>query len=179
MANTCTIESDRINVFITSHVRSHIAGKIALTVFNLALIAFYATIAFSIEEKEAGKFILPMLVMFVIFVVLPWRFWFWNFYGREIIVVNEKTIGRCYDYGITRTKLKIFNHYRLKCEYEYLKTEDGGDWGKIHFISHDPATLLPFELLETAVVIRKEDLDEAIAKIDEAIGKTENPAARL
>lgn len=149
------------------------AGRIALTVFNLLLLVFFVGLVLSIEQNEIGKFLIPMLIMFVLFVVLPWRFWFWNFYGREIIVVNEKTLARFYDYGITRTKLRIFAHHRLKCQYEYLKTEDGGDWGKIHFISHDPETLLPAVFFETAVIIRKEAIEEFIEKIDLTLGHRE------
>jgi hypothetical protein len=160
MTNKVDINSDGINVYVTSTIKANTVGKAILTLLNLGLLIFYVWFISTIENEEAGKFFLPVILMFVAFIYFPWRYWFWNFYGKENILINTKTITRHYDYGIIETKPKTIPHNRLATSYEFVRELKGQECGRLHFISYSTDTNLPEERFQTSILISKKDIDK-------------------
>jgi hypothetical protein len=159
LKNSVEISSDDINVYVTSTIRATIAGKIILTLINLLVLGFYIFFLSTIELKENGKLFIPIILMFIAFIYFPWRYWFWNFYGKENIIINTKTITHYNDYGIVTTKSKTVKHQNLGTTYELVKEYEGEELGKLIFWSYNIDTNLPESVYETTVLISKKDIE--------------------
>jgi len=159
MKNTVDIKSDGINVYITSNVQANKKGKIVLTILNSSVLIFYIWFISSLKNEEAGKFLVPVVLMFIMFVFFPWRYWFWNFFGKEIIIINTKTITRHYHYGILQTNPKTLPHNRLATTYEFVRNFENEEFGRLHFISYNIDTNLPEALFQTSVIIPKKAIN--------------------
>jgi hypothetical protein len=159
MNNTLEITTDSINVFVTAKVKADLIGKWVLTVFNIGLLIVYIAIIVNVEQSEIGKFFIPIILMFFPCVFFPWKYWFWNFFGKEFIIVNTKTITHYHDYGIVVQTPKTLTHRSLATSYELVKMEDGREYGRLHFISYDEQTDLPEKIFQTSVILSKEELE--------------------
>ncbi len=160
MNNTAEIKTDGINVYVTSKIQANSFGKIALTLLNTGLLIFYGWFVSTIEQNEAGKMFIPVILLFGAFIYLPWRYWFWNFYGKEHIIINTKTISLINDYGIIRTNPKTIPHFQLATNYEFVREINEKPYGRLHFISYNPETNLPEEVYQTTILLVKDDLDK-------------------
>lgn len=167
MLTTTEVKSDGINVFITSTIHPESWVKFFLTSLNLALLIFCIWIMSNIGEEDIGKMLLPLLFMIVIFIFLPWRYWFWNMFGKEYIIINTKTITHYYDFGIIQTSPKTVHHFQLSITNEFVKTISDEEYGKIHFISHDSNTDLPEQVFQTSVLMSKKNILKICDKVAE------------
>lgn len=160
MTNTAEIQTDGINVYVTSKIQANPIGKVALTLLNIGLLSFYIWFISTLEPGETGKMLIPVVLMFGAFIYLPWRYWFWNFYGKEHITINIKTLTSFNDYGIVQTNSKTIPHFQLATTYEFVQELNEKQCGRLHFISYDPETNLPEEIYQTTILLTKNDLDK-------------------
>jgi hypothetical protein len=165
LKNTAEINSDGINVYVTSTIQAHPAGKIILTILNLLVLSAYIYLLTTIEEKEAVQFFIPLILMFIVLIFFPWRYWFWNFYGKEQVIINTKTITYFNDYGIIITKAKTLEHDRLNTSYESVREFDGEDFGRLIFWSYDKETNLPKQIYQTSILISRKEIEEIVQNI--------------
>lgn len=155
--NTSNITTDGICVYATFKRRTALSGKILV---SIAMALFVPVIILSISEG-----IIALLFFTLIIEAFIARYALWNFFGKETLVINTKTITWQHDYGffVTKEQVKLVNR-RLIIERRPEDTIKSEQQFKVSFISYDDNDL-PVYIHEIAVALTESDADE----LEEAI----------
>ena len=168
MENHCKIQFDGICIYIESTIKASIAGKIILATINLIVWPGFFFLAALIPVMELKYFIFPLAVLFGFLVFVVGRYSAWNFWGKEFVRLNTKSVSYSRSYGIVQTKEKIVKIIKLGYAYEYIRTYGETKYGRIYVFNYDQNNN-PNQVYETAVLISETDAKDIIDKIEELL----------
>ncbi len=166
MKNRCDIHSDGICIYIETRVGAKLIGKVIMIIFNILGWTLFLTACILIPGEELGEFIIPLGGWLIILIFVIGRFSAWNFWGKERIRVNTKSISYNRSYGLIETNVKIIKISRLGLSYQKVRFLDDAEHGKIVFFNYDENNN-PINVFETTILMRKEKIDEIFNLINE------------
>ena len=160
MKNSANIHTDGINVYVTSQVRSHPAGKWIVTLFTVLVGCLLLFIFAKIDPVKHGAAIIPLFLVSFLFYYFIVRYTLWNWFGKEHLIINTKSVSTQLDYGWYRTNLKTMNFSRLGLSSEIIQKTDEQSFGKIYFFNYREEDNLPEEIYQTAILLPEQQLEE-------------------
>ncbi len=91
---------------ITFIVKSYLAGKIFIFICSLALFVMDVVLLVNFDPKEDKGLVFAILATFVFNLLVPFRLFLWNTFGKEIVIVNSNKVYWQRFYGLYSGKLK-------------------------------------------------------------------------
>ncbi len=165
MKNTVEKDNDGVNLYVTLNVKSELVGKVVLFILILFLLSVSIWLIAHNSEEENQKLPFIGLLFVVLIISFPVRYLLWNSFGKEILIVNTKTISHCFDYGIIRTNLKTIQFDSLATSFEVMRKEKQKEFGKIIFTNFRAEDDLPQFIYQSSVFIDIRDYESIIAEI--------------
>ncbi|WP_445452930.1 hypothetical protein [Flavobacterium sp. 25HG05S-40] len=160
MRNTVNKHNDGINFYATFNVKANTFGKVVLSIMILILMTVFIFVVSTITKDDIREMLFPMIVIFVLILAFPVRYLLWNFFGKETLIVNAKTISFCYDYGILKTNLKTIHFDRLGTGFQIIREENDIEIGKLIFYNYRVKDNLPEVIHQTSVLLDNIDINE-------------------
>ncbi len=167
MKNTIEKHFDGINIYSTLKIHASSIGKIVLTIFLLVFLGVLILVVSTIEQEEIASVIIPIVIISAIIIFFPLRYLIWNIYGKEILIINAKSISYYYDYGFFRTNLKTILFTRLGTQIEFVREYDGMENGRLILYNYREVDDLPEEIHRTSILIDLNLLVELDTEISE------------
>lgn len=165
MKNRIESSTDSINVYSKINVHASKLGLLILGLFLTAEVIFvFPSLIFGGIEPSIPTILLMFSGLYFFF-VLPLKYFLWNMFGFEELIVNTKSVSWSYNYGFYKTNLKTIVYNQLATDYEAMRGEDDEEIGRLIFINYREQDNLPEVIHQTTVLISKND----IAEIDEMI----------
>ena len=159
MKNRIDIKNDGKNVYATLHVKANPIGIIILMTLVAIAFAFFAALAWTAVD-DAPVYIFPLLIIGGLLAAFPGRYLVWNLAGKELLIVNTKTISYHYNYGLFKTNMKTLNFNSLALGFEPEQSDKGHQKGNLVFYNYREDTGLPEVLHATTVLLEKEKIEE-------------------
>jgi hypothetical protein len=167
--NDISIESDGKNVYITYFVNGHIAGLILIGFFNLVFITLDVFIASQIGPGSENNLVIPFLFFTAFIVFWPLKYFLWNAFGKEMVIVNSKSVSYSRSYGLITTKMNSTVYSELGYEIELIGRKFNEEIGNIVFTDADIKTGVPKEIFTTSVPVELFKQKEAINEIEKVL----------
>jgi len=123
----------------------------------LELIAF-GWILSSIESFR--EIIHPALLLLIFIIGFSVKYFLWNKFGVEELIVNTKSISWVYDYGFFRTNTKTVKYDRLGTGFERIRGLENEELGRLVFYNYREEDNLPEFIHQTTVLLKKEEINE-------------------
>lgn len=156
-----TIETTQVgpNLYVTLSVNSNRIGLFLVAVFILGYFGFAISGFFVLDQDEMKGYVSVFLLFTVIMILMPIRYFLWNKFGKEHLIINTMTVSYQYDYGffITRLKQKPFD--RLGMRFESVRRDGEDDLGRLVFIDYPQKNPLPEPFHETTVLLTETQID--------------------
>lgn len=108
-------------------------------------------------EKEVTFAIVFLSILIVAF---PIRYFYWNLYGKENLIINLKSISYNHEYGFIKTNLKTIPTNDLGIKVDIRREEGNKRYGVMQFFDYDELTDLPDLIHETTILIEESKLEE-------------------
>ncbi|GGF22063.1 hypothetical protein [Flavobacterium limi] len=153
MKNTIEKHFDGINIHSTLKINSSKIGKIVLAIFLIIFLGVLSLVLSTLEKDEIASAIIPVLIISAIIIIFPLRYLIWNIYGKEVLIVNSKSISYYYDYGFFKTNFKTILFTRLGTQIEFVREYDGIENGRLIFYNYREIDDLPEEIHRTSILI--------------------------
>jgi len=168
MGNSCVITSDKKSVYLSIRADASLNKRIFLLASNIAMVSVILFLVFSAEPQEKGFALILIVVLLLLSSIQLMRFTLWNFVGKEVLIVNRKSITTQMDYG-----LFILSPLSIPCQewmiaYEKTSTTPAGVFGKIvvHNYSNDG---LAMSIHETTTRMRTKDAEIFLEKLQRMV----------
>ena len=174
MNNSADIQFDGVNVYVNLSIKVDRISNIMVAGFNIIAISLFVLLVSAVEKQEVGKFIIPFAIMSILIIFFPLRYMLWNFFGKEILIVNTKCISWAYNYGFFKTNLKKIPFRRIATSYEFVRESGGIDFGRLQFINYSPLTNLPVTIHTTSVLAPKGDIEKIQNAIEQLFYQKDN-----
>ena len=113
-----------------------------------------------IPPAEIGAFLVPIFLVSFLFYFFIFRYTLWNWFGKELLIINTKSVSYQLDYGFYLTKLKTIPFSRLGLSSEIIQKTDETSFGKIYFFNYREEDDLPEPIYETAIIIPENKVEE-------------------
>lgn len=152
--NGFSIDSDGVCLSINASLSTPLTGKLILIFLNLLNAGL---LVFAIIEE-----VVPLALFIAAIFLLLIRYSLWNFYGKEYLTINTKSLRFQYDYGFFRTNpqiKKIGRNLSLQATNVYQmgrKTQL-----QVIFVCSDENDF-PEEIHRMAIPISKKNADELV-----------------
>lgn len=172
MKNTTKVNADGLNIYLTTEVRSNPIGKYLLALFTLSFIALVFFVLLKIDPYKIGAAILPIFLFSAVIIYFVGRYTLWNWFGKEHLIINLKSISYRYDYGLYSTNLKTIRVHRLGYASEFVQNIGKTDFGRLSFYNYRKEDDLPEFLLQTTVLIPEPAIEETKAYLEEMFERT-------
>lgn len=156
--NGFTIDSDGICLFITLTLRTSLAGRRALIFLNLIC----AGILILATTERITALLLVSILMFLMLI----KYSLWNFYGKEYLTINTKSIRYQHDYGFFKTTPQINKiGTSLMVQAQNIYQAGKSKHVRLVFISHDENDF-PEEIYHVAIPITQKNANAVIRGIN-------------
>ncbi|SHG39422.1 hypothetical protein [Pedobacter caeni] len=156
--NGFMIDSDGICLFITLTLRPSLPGRLILIFLN-AVLAGIITVA-AIHEIPA------LLIVSALIFLLLIRYSLWNFYGKEHLTINTKSIRYQHEYGFFKTTAQTNKIGRsLMVEAQNIYQSGKSKQVRLVFVSHDENDF-PEEVYHVAIPITQKNANAVIRGIN-------------
>jgi len=156
MKNKSFIDTDGINIYIHSYIKSKLIGKLVVGGMILTFFTAYIWFVTTADFDGIGKAVIPLILIPCLVLFFGGRFLLWNIYGHEAIIVNSKSVSYSYDYGIIQTNLKTITYDKLGIEYVPTRNIEDEQFGRLSFINYRTEDNLPEVIHETGIEISTE-----------------------
>lgn len=143
MENKLEMNSDGINLYLTVFVRGHKKGLIALGLLLLVVVSSFLYLAVHDAKNVTTTNGLLMMVLLLVFMWFPVKYFLWNLYGIEYLIINTATISYSHDYGWFKTNLETIEFNSLSVDLDEMRLDGKQYLGQLYFIDFDPKTKLP------------------------------------
>jgi len=167
MRNVVDISSDGINVYLSFVVKTNRILKVLLVVVLLFVVVLLGFLFFTLDIKEEPKLIFPMVIIPVLIFYLLIRYVLWNLFGKEVVIINRKSISSSLDYGLYKTNLKTVLVDRLGFRKEFVREFELIKYGNINFYNYNKLTNLPELIHSTSVELTLEEIINIHDKVSE------------
>lgn len=161
MQNIFSKRYDGVNLYLEFTVKTKLIGKLVLSLFiMLCFIAiFYLTINGSKDENSNSEFITAAIIFTFVLIVFPVRYLIWNCYGKEFLIINDKSLSYYYSYKFLETNLNTKLINELSIAIEVVKEDENYKYGRLIFYNINEETKLNEFLFQTSVLLKYEDLE--------------------
>lgn len=161
MQNIFSKRYDGVNLYLEFTVKTKLIGKLVLSLFiMLCFIAiFYLTINGSKDENSNSEFITAAIIFTFVLIVFPVRYLIWNCYGKEFLIINDKSLSYYYSYKFLETNLNTKLINELSIAIEVVKEDEKYKYGRLIFYNINEETKLNEFLFQTSVLLKYEDLE--------------------
>ena len=117
-------------------------------------------------DTEPQNIIVPIsFISFIIFYFII-RYFLWNIYGKENIIINNKTITYNRDFGLYQTKYTSNHYYKLDFATELVKEDNDLQFGDLVFVNYSEETQLPEVIFQTSILIELNELKKLQQEIE-------------
>jgi hypothetical protein len=149
MKDKTAIYSDEICIYISICANSPLYGKIALLLADLLILC---VLIFAIVLWIPGLLLVSALFLFFL-----GKYSLWNFYGKENLIINTKTVSYQHDYGFFKTAYTVvpFNK-TIKLQVAPAKPIESKEL-LVKIWSYNDNDL-PVEVYTTSLTISEEDV---------------------
>ena len=131
------VYTDGVCVYVSISENNPLMGKVALILADLLILS---VLFFSVTEGIAG-----LIIFTVILLSFLTRYTLWNFWGKENLIINTKSVSYQHDYGLLKTSYttkKIHSKLIVVCD----KKEGVADMVQCGFITYHEMNHLPTEI---------------------------------
>lgn len=115
---------------------------------------------------QGGGSALPAAVFaFIVWAVVVGRLALWNIFGKELIILNTKSVSYQRSYGIIETNLRTQPFQHLRIASVVTKEDSGMEYSKLQFYNyneHDVAELL----LESSITLPEHYIAAIFQRVD-------------
>lgn len=160
LKNRIEISSDGINAYATISVNASPIGIRILSGLIVLDIIIVVGLLLQIKADEVISMIIPILIGLVVFVGLPIRYLLWNLYGKEVLIVNAKSISWSYDYGFFKTNLLTVKFDCLGSGYVKVMGNGEEEVGNLVFYNYRQEDNLPEFIHQTTILLNKKDIEK-------------------
>ncbi|WP_028890224.1 hypothetical protein [Tenacibaculum ovolyticum] len=167
MRNVFDISSDGINVYLSLEIKTSRTLKVLLVIVLLFVVVLLGFLFSALDIKEVPKLILPMIIIPVLIFYFLIRYVLWNLFGKEVVIVNRKSISSGLDYGLYKTNLKTILIDRLGFGEEFVREFELVRYGNINFYNYNKLTNLPELIHSTSVELTLEEIINVHDKVSE------------
>lgn len=165
MINQYKIAKDSINLYVTLEINPSKRRKFFLFFCILLMISVPISLI-TIIDSEPQDFIIPIpIISFLIFYFII-RYFLWNIYGKENIIINNKTISYNRDFGLYQTKYTSNHYYKLDFAIEHVKKDNNVELGELIFINFSEETQLSEVIFQTSILIELKELEKLRQEIE-------------
>ncbi|RQO74055.1 hypothetical protein DBR43_01215 [Pedobacter sp. KBW06] len=156
--NGFMIDSDGICLFITLTLRTSLAGRLVLIFLNMMCTGIIVLAA----AERITALILASTVIFLLLI----RYSLWNFYGKEYLTINTKSIRYQHDYGFFKTTPQINKiGTSLMVQAQNIYQTGKPKQVRLVFISHNELDF-PEEVYHVAIPITQKNANAVIRGIN-------------
>ncbi|SFO12270.1 hypothetical protein SAMN05421741_12128 [Paenimyroides ummariense] len=161
MQNIFSKRYDGVNLYLEFTVKTKLIGKLVLSLFILLcfIVIFYLTISSSKDENNNSEFITAAIIFTFVLIVFPVRYLIWNCYGKEFLIINDKSLSYYYSYKFLETNLKTKLINELSIAIEVVKEDENYKYGRLIFYNINEETKLNEFLFQTSVLLKYENLE--------------------
>lgn len=103
--------------------------------------------------------IMLSLTFLVLWFLFPFKYAWWNVFGKEILIINSKSISYQYNFGIIQSRLISKPYKDLTINFQNLILMNTNYFGKLYFIEENEKTGLKKVLHQTSIYISEEQFD--------------------
>lgn len=161
MHNVFSKRYDGLNLYLEFTVKTKLIGKLVLSLFILLcfIAIFYLTVNSSKDENNNSEFITAAIIFTFVLIVFPVRYLIWNCYGKEFLIINNKSLSYYYSYKFLETNLKTKLINELSIAIEVVKEDETDKYGRLIFYNISEETNLNEFLFQTSVLLKYQDLE--------------------
>lgn len=168
MKNSCVVSSNNKGVYLSIRPEPTFIKKIFLLASNIAVTGFIFIVLFYLNAREIGLALIPLMVALLFSSVLLMRYTLWNFVGKEVLVVNRRSITTQRDYGLFIMKPLTIPCHEWMVTYEKTAMTARGVLGKI-VVQNYLKNSLAKRIYETTTQLRREDGENFIHELQQMI----------
>ena len=159
------------NNFILNNFNSNIEIRIGIkpkyyAYFLLIITSFLLFLPFLFQYNTTFENVLLTFIYLILIIFLPLKYAVWNVVGKEILIINKKSISFSYNFGFISTNLKTTSFTDLSINFEDLLIEKEQTFGKIYFYEFATETGLPKLIHNTSIHISEENFQAFLVEID-------------
>ena len=165
MINQYKIAKDNINLYVTLEINPSKRRKFFLFFCILLMISIPISLITIIDSEPQNFFVPISIISFLIFYFII-RYFLWNIYGKENIIINNKTISYNRDFGLYQTKYSSIKYSKLDFAIQKIKNENDLDVGDLVFIDYLEDSQLPEVIFQTSILIPIKDLKKIQQEIE-------------
>ncbi len=160
MENKLEMNSDGINLYLTFSVRGNKKGLIVLGLLLIIVVfSFLYMAVHEAKEISTSNGLLMMLVL-LIFMWFPVKYFLWNLYGVEHLIINTATISYSHDYGWFKTNLETIEFNALSVDLDEIRLDGKKYLGQLYFFDFDEKTKLPEMIHSTTAFLTMDQILE-------------------
>ena len=161
MHNVFSKRYDGLNLCLEFTVKTKLVGKLVLSLFILLcfIAIFYLTVNSSKDQNNNSEFITAAIIFTFVLIVFPVRYLIWNCYGKEYLIINNKSLSYYYSYKFLETNLKTKLINELSIAIEVVKEDETDKYGRLIFYNISEETNLNEFLFQTSVLLKCQDLE--------------------
>lgn len=112
---------------------------------------------------STAKMTVDEVMVFVVYIILmglfPLKYALWNAFGKEILIINQKSVSYQYHYGFIRNNLTTKTYQNLSIHFQNFLIDKEQKLGKIYFYEEDEKTGLLNVLHNTSIYILQSEYD--------------------
>lgn len=165
MKNSIKIRTDSYNVYISLIVKNTRLTKIFL-VLGMLFLTTLMFFLFSKIEMELDSKLIIVLITLVLYSI-PVKYFLWNFWGKENLIINTKSLSYSFDYGIIKPNIRTKNFDKLELYYDLGQIDYQQEGGHLLFYNYRNDNHLPELLYKTNVILLRIEIEEITKKINE------------
>lgn len=144
----CQIWFDDLNLYIETRILKSLPAKIYMAALGL----FFAIPGATILWMGGGPAIPIAVMVFAAWNILISKLVLWNIFGKELIILNTKSVSYQRSYGIIETNLRTQPFQHLRIASVVTKENSGMEYSKLQFYNYNEHGL-PELLLESSIAL--------------------------
>jgi len=115
------------------------------------------------KTVDSGMASLAFMILWILF---PLKYAWWNVFGKEMLIINRKSISYQYHYGFIKNNLKTVTYQNLSARFQPFLIDKEKKLGKIYFYEESEKTGLPNLLHSTSIYILQSQYDTVMEEIN-------------
>lgn len=131
----------------------------------LAVAVVIAITPFLFNGFKTADSIMTSLTFMIFWILFPLKYAWWNVFGKEMLIINRKSISYQYHYGFIKNNLKTVTYQNLSVRFQTFLIDKEKKLGKMYFYEESEKTGLPNLLHNTSIYILQSEYDIVIEEI--------------
>ena len=160
--NNILISKDRLNLYLSFKVKSSRIGRLILLILSTLMMLFSIFLMFFLSDLKLDfkAFLMFCCLLGINYLLI--KYYLWNKYGEERLVISKRAVSFTYYFGFFETRIESFQYNELELLFEEIKRDKNNNrLGKLIFYSQNEKTGI-LELLHPTSVMLNEEVCRAI-----------------